>query len=251
MKLSRNKVLLICALFLTVAAVALSLPIAWIEDKTLEYLLKGALFRICAGGAAACVIAVLGYGRIFKWNGGARGLIWCLPCLLVCLANFPYSALISGNAAVDRAELVPLLILQCLAIGFMEEAVFRGILFKYLAEVFKNKKYGAVYSVLISSALFGLWHLTNLFGGANVGATLLQAGYTFLTGAMFAAVLHKTENLWLCVILHALFDVGGLLVPVLGYGNTHDVCFWVLTAIAGAGCFIHVTYYLLKFSVAK
>ena len=61
---------------------------------------------------------------------------------------------------------------------------------------------GVILPVLIDAALFGLWHLTNLLVGADVGATLLQVGYSFLIGGMLSAVLLKTGNIWTGVFRH-------------------------------------------------
>lgn len=239
----RTKILISLIVILTAAAIGLSLPFVWLGDGALDYLLRGTLFRLCAGGAGVCIIFLCGYQKILKFS--PRGILWCVPCFLVALVNFPYGALISGSAYIERVELLPLLILFCFAIALLEEAVFRGVLFGYLKGVFKNNRYGNLWAVLISAIAFALWHLLNLFN-AGVGETLLQVGYTFLTGAMFAAVMLRTENLWLCILIHAVFDFGGLIVPLLGYGAAHDISFWVLTAVAGVVCLIHVLYFLLK-----
>jgi hypothetical protein len=71
-------------------------------------------------------------------------------------------------------------------------------------------------------------------------------GYSFLIGGMLGTVLIKTENLWVCVILHALFDFGGLIVTYLGFGEFQDIIFWILTAIGGILCLIHTLFYIIK-----
>ena len=80
----------------------------------------------------------------------------------------------------------------------------------------KNKngtelKRGAFLSIILSSAIFGGAHLVNLFAGADVGATILQVGYSFLIGSMFALAAVKSGNFYHAVALHAIFDFGGLL----------------------------------------
>ena len=94
--------------------------------------------------------------------------------------------------------------------------------------------------------LLGLLHLFNLFAGASVGATFLQVGYSFLIGAMLSAVLIKTDNLWLCVLLHAGFDFGGSIITELGTGIFQDLWFWIFTAFAGVLCLAHVLGFLIK-----
>jgi len=109
----------------------------------------------------------------------------------------------------------------------------------------KGKRRETFLTVLVTSLLFGIWHLFNLLDGAAFGAVLLQVGYSFLIGAMLSTVRIRTENLWLCVFLHALFDFGGLLIPTLGTGSFQDTVFWILTALAGILCTVHVLLFLL------
>jgi hypothetical protein len=73
-------------------------------------------------------------------------------------------------------------------------------------------------AVLISSLIFGLSHLLNIFTGADVAATFLQIGYSILTGGMFAFALIKTKNILFSVLLHAVYNFGGLLFSKQGLG---------------------------------
>lgn len=174
-----------------------------------------------------------------------RGLLWSLPCFLVALANFPFSALIRGSAAVRRADLLWLFLLKCAAVALMEEFFFRALLVPVVRERIKGKLRD-FWTVVITAAAFGLVHLLNLIAGAGVGATFLQVGYTFLLGAMFAVLFLETGHVWLCVGVHFLFDVGGLLIRDLGQGAFQDVIFWVLTAVCGVLCAVHVIVALVR-----
>ncbi|HBN12323.1 MAG TPA: hypothetical protein DD415_01760 [Clostridiales bacterium] len=222
-------------------------------DKAFDDMLKDVILRLVTGGVFTAVIALIGARAMLipKLRLLPKQLLWCLPCIFVVLANFPYSALISGAAQITRADLVWLFVLKCFAVGIMEETLFRGLVQPTVADFFKEKPYKNLLTVAITSAVFGLFHLLNLFAGANVGATLLQVGYSFLIGAMLSAVLLKTDNIWLCVILHALFNVGGNLVAETGSGRFQDTCFWILTAIAGVICLVYILDYLIKLDREK
>lgn len=224
------------------------LDIAYTNDETLNALLDGVIPRLIAGGALLAVMIVLGCKKVLlpNFKDLPRQLLWCIPCFLVVLANFPFTALIGGSAKIVKDDLIALFILECFAIGFMEELLYRGLLQDTVNQFFKSTPYGRIYTVLITSALFALTHLLNLFTGASVGATFLQVGYSFLIGAMLSAVLIKTENIWLCVILHAIFNVGGNIITELGTGEFQDLWFWIFTAVAGVICFAYILYYLLK-----
>ena len=69
--------------------------------------------------------------------------------------------------------------------------------------------------------------------------------------------MFKTKNLWLCVLIHAIFDFGGLLTSIyvkqeekilsVAIGDPwQSKLFWVLTIVVGALCAGHVVYSLLK-----
>ena len=221
---------------------------AFTADETLNTLLKGTLTRLFAA-LAVVMFAFIAQCRDFlkPGKGGTiRNLIWCAPCLLVVLANFPYYAIITGVAKIERSDLIWLFVFECIATALFEELTFRGIILEIIKNYTEGKNYGKLIAVAVSSAIFAVIHLFNLFSGAGVGATLMQVGYTFLIGAMLAAVMIKTGNIRLCVILHAAFNFGGLLIPELGSGIFQDACFWILTAIAGTVCLGHIAGCLLK-----
>ena len=51
----------------------------------------------------------------------------------------------------------------------------------------------------------------NLLFGANLGATLLQMGYTLALGFMFAALALRTHTILLLIVAHSLTDFFGFL----------------------------------------
>lgn len=173
-------------------------------------------------------------------------LLWCIPPFAVTVVNFPFSALVGGTAGITRPDLIGLFLLKCFLIGLSEELLFRGIVFGVLNEAFVAKRRSAFFPVLLSSAIFALFHFINLLDGAGILPVLQQVGYSFLIGAMLAVVLVKTKNLWLCVLLHALFDVGGCFLSDIGIGSPHDTVFWILTVSIGVLCAVHIAATLFR-----
>ena len=159
-----------------------------------------------------------------------RSLRAALPALLVALNNAPVIALISGTAAVTaEVSAVVLFAFECVAVAAFEEVAFRAILFPLMLQRFGTGARARFSAVLLSSALFGLTHLLNLFSGAAVGATALQVGYSFLIGCMLAVVYLHTGSLAGCILLHAVYNFGGMLVPTLGQGAFLDI--WNLPTV--------------------
>ena len=247
-----NRKTIVAAIFFIVVIAALFvfnfIKIDFTSDAEADKLIQSCIMRLlCSFFAlgACCFYGIKHIINPLKANG-VRSVLWCLPCLMVALANFPYTALLSKSAAVDRTDLIWLFAVDCLLIGVYEEFLFRGLFQRIYGDLFTDKKNRDILTLLATSATFALWHLFNLFSGASVGATLLQVGYSFLIGAMLSAVVMRTENIWICVLLHALFDFGGLIVPTLGHGQFQDVWFWLLTAVCGVLCAAHIILYIVR-----
>ena len=176
----------------------------------------GALERLLLTLACVALIAWAGYGRLFR-PALKGGRVAALAALCVALANFPFIALAGGELAyTSDPALLALFGLNCLAVGLFEECAFRGLLFPLLLSAFEKRdvRRADVLAILASSAIFGLFHLVNLFAGAGIGPTLLQVGYTFLVGCMFAALTLFTRSVLPAVLIHALYDVGGTAVSL-------------------------------------
>lgn len=224
---------------------ALSLSLDFCSDETANTLIKSTLPRVATG--VFLLVLLMSFKQLQSdFSRFGQKMLWCVPCLLTVVANFPFSALASHTATVNRANLIWLFALECFSVGLMEELFFRGIVHNFVKSKLANKTNGYFWSVITSSALFAVWHLLNLLDGAGVGATLLQTGYSFLIGAMLAVTLDKTKNVWICVVFHTLFNFGGNLVETLGQGTPWDAGFWIATALCGTLCCAHVVLEICK-----
>jgi membrane protease YdiL (CAAX protease family) len=135
------------------------------------------------------------------------------------LAGFVIFSAVVGVAAVfdvynifgvgDASNLVHAVIATAIMPAFMEELLFRGILFRWIEE------FGGTWAgLIISSALFGLAHL------GNPGATWVAAVWIALeAGLLLGGAYMLTGNLWMPIGLHAAwnFTQGEIFdVPVSG-----------------------------------
>ena len=214
------------------------------SDKTMGSLVGETVPRLTISLFLIVLMVVKGYSETFKPKWCGTHLLWSIPCFLVAIVNFPFAALLRGAAVIERVDLLWLFLLKCIAIALLEEIFFRALLLPLFMERFAKNRYCVFISVSGSSILFALMHLFNLFFGAGVGETMLQVGYTFLIGCMLAVMMLKTKNIWLCVIVHAMFDVGGTIVADLGSGPFQDTTFWILTAVFGLLCAVHIIFSL-------
>lgn len=80
-----------------------------------------------------------------------------------------------------------------------EEIIFRGII---LGTLIKNTS--KIKAIIISSLLFGLWHLKNIFF-LEPEQLIHQIGYTTLFfGPIMAYITLRAKTIWPAVILHYL-----------------------------------------------
>ena len=82
--------------------------------------------------------------------------------------------------------------------------------------------------------------------GAGIGPTILQIGYSFLIGAMCSVVLLKTRNIWICVMLHAIYDFCGTLMPTLGAGTWWDTPTVVFTAVLAVATAVYLVWQFFR-----
>lgn len=228
-----DNILTLAFFILCGALVALELfNISFSDDQITQSLAKNAVSRLLGGVIFLVLIFKMGY-RVFGSSKKKHlvGALLCFPALVIVVNNLPIIGLITKNSYVERTDLIPLFALQCFAIGFFEELAFRGFVFPYVMEKQKNTKKGIFFSIIISGAIFGLVHMLNLLAGASPGSVFLQIGYSFLIGAMCSVVLLCTHNIWICVLLHAIYDFCGYLVPTLGGGLIWDKATVAITAV--------------------
>lgn len=88
-----------------------------------------------------------------------------------------------------------------------EEVIFRGILFATFLTL-----YGNIGGIIITSVLFGIWHIRSIFFMPKIKVAGQVLYTTVILGPVFAIITIMTGSIWLAVILHFL---NNLLAPVL------------------------------------
>ncbi|MBQ4353945.1 MAG: CPBP family intramembrane metalloprotease [Clostridia bacterium] len=175
---------------------------------------------------------------VFGITKNPRALLCALPALAVAVNNAPIIGLVSGAARL-RAGFTDILLYagMSVSVGLFEELTFRGFLFPLILSKYRHRS--VFLPTILSCAVFAAVHLFNLFSGVSPAAVFLQVGYAFLIGGMCAVVLLKTHCIWLCVLLHSIYNFGGMLVPTLGSGTIWDAATIAVTAVLGTAvlCF--------------
>ena len=93
-------------------------------------------------------------------------------------------------------------VLSMLLVGYVEEILFRGFLFKALIP-----KDGVKIAVIISAVTFGIGHIVNLLAGQANLETVLQVFFAIAWGFIFTMVFYKSKSLLPGILAHGLVDV--------------------------------------------
>ena len=126
-----------------------------------------------------------------------KSMLYYIPILVMLMANLWYGVTLNYGAL----ETV-LYIMAMLCVGFLEEVIFRGLLFKAM------RKDSVKAAIIVSSVTFGIGHIINLINGSGTELlpNLLQAVYATAAGFMFVMMYYKSKSLIVCIAAHGLFN---------------------------------------------
>ena len=127
-----------------------------------------------------------------------------------------------------------LYIVSMLCVGFVEEVIFRGFLLRAIL----GKK--VLQALFVSGLTFGLGHIVNLLNGADFLPTLLQVGYAFAVGFLFAVIVYKGKSLYPCILTHSFLNATSAFAVERSRSNT--ILISMILCIISAGYIL----YLLK-----
>ena len=126
-----------------------------------------------------------------------RAMLWFLPLWVIVSLN------LWGGVSVKYP--VPgqiFAVISMALVGFAEEMIFRGFLFKAML------KGGEVSTaVIVSSVTFGVGHILNLFTGHDLIPTLIQVVFAVAVGFILTMAFYKSGSMLPNILMHSLVDV--------------------------------------------
>lgn len=132
-----------------------------------------------------------------KAKASARAMLFYIPILVMLTTNLWYG--VTFNYGFLETALY---ILAMICVGFLEEIIFRGLLFEAM------RKDNVKVAIIVSSVTFGIGHIINLINGsgAELLPNLLQVVYATAAGFMFVMMYYKSKSLLICIGAHGLFN---------------------------------------------
>jgi len=132
-----------------------------------------------------------------KPTAPAKAFLFYIPLLLITSKNLWGGAVMHYDAVGTVCFVV-----KMLCVGFLEELIFRGFLFKAMS------RDSIKWAVAVSSVTFGLGHIINLINGSGMGVAenLVQIFFAVLIGFLYVIMFWRGGSLWPCVISHGVFN---------------------------------------------
>ena len=130
----------------------------------------------------------------------ARRFLYYVPLVILALGN------LWNGVAFNYTPLETVCRIVCmLCVGFLEEVIFRGLLFKAIAK--DNIKS----AIVISSVTFGIGHIINLFNGSGMDlvGNLCQIVFAIAVGFLLVTIFYRGGSLLPCILVHAAINTLG------------------------------------------
>jgi membrane protease YdiL (CAAX protease family) len=184
-------------------------------------------------GLVACLVAIargqrltaadLGLTRStwpagLRW-GAAAAVLVVVAYVLAYVTGPVRQALPDGEGGLGRAALWTVLVVIPLGTVLPEELAFRGLLLALL-----GRRYGLRAGVLLSSGLFGLWHVVPSLGGGTANATMASVVGADAGGTVVRVVITVIfTSLGGVVLCWLRLRSGSLVAPVLAHWTVNGL----------------------------
>ena len=139
------------------------------------------------------------YG-IAGWPKNTKKFLYFIPMWILATGN-----LWDGFAPSFQGPALAVAVLSMMLVGYVEEMLFRGFLFRALL----SKDKPAV-AIVVSALTFGMGHIVNLFAGQATAETVIQIVFAVSWGFILTMVFYKSGSLIPCIVAHAMIDVFSL-----------------------------------------
>ena len=127
----------------------------------------------------------------------ARRFLYYVPLIIIASGNLWNGVAVnySLSGAVCRIACM-------LCVGFLEEVIFRGFLFKAM------EKDGIKSAIIVSSVTFGIGHIVNLFNGSGMDLVdnLCQICFAIAIGFLLVTIFYCGGSLLPCIIVHSAIN---------------------------------------------
>ena len=199
-KLYEKRELLFALLWILVYCLLIA-PIKGSLGWDSPWMLLALLLFAAAITAFVCTMRLGKKCGLTEWPKDTRRFLYFVPMWILATGN-----LWDGFAPSYHGLPLLIAVLSMSLVGYVEEMLFRGFLFKALLS--SNRPAAAI---VISALSFGMGHIVNLLAGQASFETALQILFAVAWGFLLTMVFYKSGSLLPCILAHAMIDVFSLL----------------------------------------
>ena len=162
------------------------------------------------------------------WPKDTKRYLFFIPVWILATGN-----IWGGFAPTYKSASLAYAVLSMILVGFVEEMIFRGFLFR--AMLLKNKK---IVAIIVSAVTFGIGHIINLFTGYAGFETVIQIIFAISWGFIFTMVCYKSESIIPCIIAHSVIDV----LSKLGAEADNELLGWIYIGMTIVTAIVYCIY---------
>ena len=209
-KLYEKKEVLFAVLWIVLYCVILGTIRGNFGDGSIYMLLALTVFT--AGIAAFVKVNHLEekYG-LAGWPKDMKRYLFFIPVWILATGN-----IWDGFALSYQGVSLVYAVLSMVLVGFIEEMIFRGFLFRAMLG---NDK--TAVAITVSAVTFGIGHIVNLFTGQASFETMMQIIFAVSWGFILTMVCYKGGSIIPCIIAHSMIDALSL------FGADNELVDWI------------------------
>ncbi len=160
------------------------------------------------------------------WPKDMKRYLFFMPMWILATGN-----IWDGFAPSYQGASLVIAVLSMILVGFVEEMIFRGFLFR--AMLGKDK---TIVAIIVSALTFGIGHIVNLFTGHAGFETVMQIIFAISWGFILTMVCYKSGSIIPCIIAHSMIDVLSL------FGADNELIDWIYIGVTIVVAIIYCTW---------
>ena len=145
------------------------------------------------------------------WPKDMKKYLFFLPMWILATGN-----IWDGFAPSYQGVSLLFAVLSMILVGYVEEMIFRGFLFKAMLK--ENK---TIVAIVVSAVTFGVGHIVNLFTGQASFETVVQIIFAVSWGFILTMVCYKSASIIPCIIAHSAIDALSV------FGADNELVDWI------------------------
>ena len=132
-----------------------------------------------------------------RWPENMKKLLYLIPMWILSTGN-----IWDGFAPSFKGIALVYALLSMFLVGYVEEMIFRGFLFKGMMNEGRT-----IIAILVSAITFGMGHIVNLFTGQAGFETIIQIIFAISWGFILTMVYYKGGSILPCILAHSIIDM--------------------------------------------